>query len=396
LERLPLTPEKIQTSNDSITKAMFALGNMYVTELEDFNGAINTLEELRSRFKQGYDEDQVLFQLYFSYLKTGNSAKAAEMKRLLEQKHAESRFTSIVTKGQDPLSQKPAKEVTKTYEGVYDLFLEGRFEEAKAAKQNADSIYKTNYWSPQLLYIEAMYHIRQREDSVATQVLNTLISQHAGTPIAAKAENLVQVLSRRAQIEEELTKLQIERPVEDTLFVEPMLVTPVLAKTNTNVSNKPKDSVTVKPIIARSNIDSALKKPATLQTVGSVYSFIPDASQYVVVILNKVDVVYVNEAKNAFNRHNKEKFYNQPLESKLVSVNDDIKLLLIGNFTNAQGAIDYIQKTKPIAASQIVPWLKGDKFTFSLISETNLKPVLESKDITTYLQFLEQKLPVKF
>jgi hypothetical protein len=106
--------------------------------------------------------------------------------------------------------------------------------------------------------------------------------------------------------------------------------------------------------------------------------------------------VFVNEAKNAFNRHNKEKFYNQPLESRLVSVNDDIKLLLIGNFTNAQGAIDYIQKTKPIAASQIVPWLKGDKFTFSLISETNLKPVLESKDITTYLQFLEQKLPVKF
>jgi outer membrane protein assembly factor BamD (BamD/ComL family) len=375
---------------------MYALGNIYVNDLEDFNSAIKTLEELRSRFRQGYDEDQVLFLLYYSYMKTGNTAKAAEVKRLLEQKHAESRFTSIISKGEDPLSQKPAKEVTKTYEGIYDLFLEGRFQEALTAKQNADSIYKTNYWSPQLLYIEAVYHIKQRDDSTATQVLTTLISQNAGTPIAVKAENMIQVLSRRAQIEEELTKLQIERPVEDTLFVEPMLVAPEIVKQQANVSNKPKDSISIKPLTARSTIDSALKKPATIQTIGSVYSFIPDASQYVVVILNKVDVVFVNEAKNAFNRHNKEKFYNQPLESKLVSVNDDIKLLLIGNFTNAQGAIDYIQKTKPIAASQIVPWLKGDKFTFSLISEANLKLVLDTKDFNAYQQFLEQKLPVKF
>jgi tetratricopeptide (TPR) repeat protein len=81
LSRLPLTPEKVQASNDSISKAMYVLGNIYVNDLEDFNSAIKTLEELRSRFRQGYDEDQVLFLLYYSYMKTGNTAKAAEVKR---------------------------------------------------------------------------------------------------------------------------------------------------------------------------------------------------------------------------------------------------------------------------------------------------------------------------
>ncbi|HZH02087.1 MAG TPA: hypothetical protein VEY32_13465, partial [Flavisolibacter sp.] len=319
-----------------------------------------------------------------------------EIKRLLLQKHAGSRYATILTTGQDPQSTKPATAVTKTYEGVYDLFLEGKFEEAKQAKKLADSTYQTNYWSPQLLYIEAVYHIRQREDSVATATLNTLIAQNGGTPIADKAQNLVQVLSRRKQIEDELTKLEITRPVEDTLFVEPMPIAPAVVRKDGGILTKPKDSVSVKPVIARSNIDSALKKPATIQTKGSLFSFIPDAPQYVAVVLNKVDAVFINEARNAFNRHNKERFYNQPLETKLISINDDIKLLLIGNFTNAQGAIDYIQKTKPIAASQIVPWLKGDKFTFSLISESNLNAVVETKEFGAYEKFLEQNLPVKF
>jgi lipopolysaccharide biosynthesis regulator YciM len=396
LSRVPLTPERMQASNDSIRSALFELGAIAVNDLEDYSKAVEQLETLRSRFTSGYPEAEALFLLFRSYTKLGNAVKAAEMKRLLQQKHAESRYATIITTGQDPQSQKPATAVTKTYEGVYDLFLEGKFEEAKQAKKLADSTYQTNYWSPQLLYIEAVYHIKQREDSTATATLNTLIAQNGGTPIADKAQNLVQVLSRRKQIEEELAKLEITRPVEDTLYVEPMPIAPAVARKDGGILTKPKDSLSIKPVIARSNVDSALKKPATIQTKGSLFSFIPDAPQYVAVVLNKVDAVFINEARNAFNRHNKERFYNQPLETKLVTINDDIKLLLIGNFTNAQGGIDYIQKTKPIAASQIVPWLKGDKFTFSLISEANLNAVLETKEFSSYEKFLEQNLPVKF
>jgi hypothetical protein len=117
---------------------------------------------------------------------------------------------------------------------------------------------------------------------------------------------------------------------------------------------------------------------------------------FAVIVLNKVDPVFGNEARNAFNRYNKEKFYNLPLEVKQVAINDDIKLLLIGNFTNIQGAVDYVQKTKPVSASQIVPWLKGDKFSFSIITQENLEVVTGTKDFAAYEKFLDQNLPVKF
>jgi hypothetical protein len=241
-----------------------------------------------------------------------------------------------------------------------------------------------------------VYHIRQREDSVAKTVLSKILQQSGGTPLAAKAQNLIDVLGRRAQIEEELTKLQIERPAEDSLFVEPMPVAPAVKKQDVVVSNiKTRDSLITKPLPTKPVMDSVQKKPVITKP-GSLYTYKPDAVYYAVVVLNRVDPVFVNEARNAFNRYTKEKFYSQPLEVKSVAINDEIKFVLIGNFNGATGAVDYVQKTKPIAGGQVVPWLKSDKFTFTIISEENLQALIGAKDFNAYKLFLDQNLPVKF
>ena len=395
LARLPLTPEQLKLSNDSIRNALIALGNIYVNELEDYPAAIEIYEQLRNRFPQYEATEQMLFQLYLSYTKTGNIVKAEEVKKLLLNKYPTGRSAVIVTTGKDPASAKPSTEVTKTYEDIYDLMLEGKFFEAKTAKQQADSIYQTNYWSPQLLYIEAIYHIKQNEDSVATGILKNLIQQNNGTPIASKAENLVQVLSRRGAIEEELQQLEIVRPVEDSLFVEPMPIAAPVQK-NEEVVIKPKDTLTVStPVIKKPIRDTASKKPLPVKT-NSLFTFNPAIQHYAVIVLNKVDVVFGNEARNAFNRYNREKFYSQPLQSNIVIINDDTRLLLIGNFVNAQAAIEYVQKTTPLAGPQIVPWLKADKYSFSILSEENLQSIINTKDFSAYKSFLDKNLPVKF
>ena len=65
-------------------------------------------------------------------------------------------------------------------------------------------------------------------------------------------------------------------------------------------------------------------------------------------------------------------------------------------FPNVQAVIDYLQKAKPVAASEIMPWLKADKYTFTLISADNLKILQEKADLGAYQKFLDQNLPVKF
>ena len=220
---------------------------------------------------------------------------------------------------------------------MYDLFIEGRFTEAQQAKTVADSLYNTTFWSPQLLYIQSVYHIRQREDSIAKGILNILIGQQAGTPMAEKASTLLDVLNRRAEIEAELAALQIERPVEDKVVITPLPKPPVkeaekevakveekkeevaeekqVAVTRTqNVQNDTKSSGNKQAGITdntpKKGVDTIATKDVAQPKGANVYTYAPHTKYYAMVILNKVDVVYGNEAKNALARYHREKYYN--------------------------------------------------------------------------------------
>ncbi len=383
-KKLPLTEDQLKLSNDSIQNAMFELGKLYADGVEDCGAVINIYEQLRSRFPESDKMDEVLFHLYYCYNKTGDVAKATQLKSEMSSKYSNSNFTTIVTTGKDPKA-KTNNEATKTYENIYDLFIEGKFDQAIAQKKIADSLYGENYWTPQLLYIESVYYIKQRNDSTAISNLQKIQNKYPNTPLAAKATTMIDVLGRRKQIEEELTKLQIERPKPEVKKPADTTVTRPHIKTDTAVVKKGNQN--------QLKVDTVAKKTITPPPP---FAFNAEAPHYVIIILNKVDVVFGNEAKNAFTRYNSEKFYNKTFELSTINLDADNKLLVIKPFANAQAAIDYIQQTRPRAASEIVPWLKADKYSFSVISEQNLEILKSSPDLAAYKRFLDQNLPGKF
>jgi hypothetical protein len=112
--------------------------------------------------------------------------------------------------------------------------------------------------------------------------------------------------------------------------------------------------------------------------------------------LNKIDPVFVNEAKNAFIRYNKDTYYNKTFTAELFELNPDNRLLLIAPYKTAQEAIDYIEKTRPKTATEILPWLRGGKYSFSILSNSNFDVLKNTKDIEKYKEFINQQLPGKF
>ena len=435
LNNLPTDPQKLQKSNDSIRNALYNLGMVYLNEMEDYFSAIDAFEQIRAKFPEYPQMNEVLFNLYYAYVKSGDEVKAAQIKKLLTDKYPQSRYAAILQTGKDPaVMNKKSPEMTRDYENVYNMYIEGRFAEAEAAKKLADSIYKTNYWQPQLLYIEAVYHIKQRNDSVAKNVLQTLIAQNAGTPLAQKAQNLISVLNRRKQIEDELNRLQIERPKEDsTANPAPAFATTKPVEKNPvkdSVIKVPiKDSIATKPAVAKTeepeDLGPGLKKDNVIKTTkrngivvsnapsvttgdvtnrpklvqpksNGVFMFDPAAKHSAMIILDKVDPMFVNEAKNAFNRYNQEQYYNQPLQITVASLDSTHQLMLIGDFNNAQEALDYALKAKRLAPNEIIPWLKPEKYSLSIVTTPNLEILQDNKNLTMYRKFLEQNLPGKF
>jgi hypothetical protein len=390
-DNLPITPEKMQVSLDSVQEALLALGKAFIQNIEDCSSGIETLEKLRTRFPAYKKMDEVLFNLYYCYKKNGETTKAAEIKRILTENYGISEFAKILATGINPKINTPQSGPTKIYEEIYDLFIEGKFGEAITRKKEADSVYGKNYWTPQLLYIEAVYYIKQRNDSTAKSVLINIIDNFNNTPIGRKATTLLEVLNRRAQIEEELRNMVITRIPGDTASGKP----PVIVITNPVPK---KDTSAVKPVVINNPPppvkDTSSVKPVVKPNAPFVHS--PGEAHYVILVLNKVDPVFSNEAKNAFIRYHRDNYPNKTFSIDLFELDADNRLLLMAPFSNAADAITYIEQTRPRTANEIIPWLKGGKYSFSILTNGNFDLLKANKDIEAYKAFLNQHFPGKF
>jgi hypothetical protein len=300
------------------------------------------------------------------------------------------------------------------------------------------------------------------------------------TPMADKASSLLDVLGRRRQIEDYLTRLQVTRAKdEDTILNaapdtagqaaanrRPRLVrndSNMLVKEDTSswararakelalanpTREKPavigpaklnvdtgsmrrinmdasqlaslhylRDSLNKAMLKAQSDsaqmarlrqrsdsINNALKKlqadtaqlAAKLRTINSVFTLTPDKPHAVIIVLDKVDPVYVSEAKNAFGRFNLETYYSKGLTTENATLNDSLKLVVISGFPNADDALGYLKTVKPEAPRDIVPWLPAGKYSFLIISNTNLQLLLDNKDMSAYRKFLSAAYPTTF
>lgn len=433
LKTLPLTESAIQKSNDTIQSSLFALGKVFKDKFEDYAEAIQKYEELLNRFPGTPYEEETLFDLHYCYIRLGLPVKAKQYKELLAANFKQSIYNEYIAnpKAVEESKNKLKDDATRSYENIYHLFIEGRFEEALKKKQTADSLYGTLYWPQQLLYIEAVYYIKQRQDNDAIASLQSLIQIDREAPLSKRAENVINVLKRREEIEKYLTELEITRdedgqpvvvreekplpqePVEEEVdpAPEPVAETPAPApvkqeeppakqavKEQIKPADKPKaGEITVKKPDSKPMLDSArFNKPAAPVKAASAFSYNPSEAHYVVLLLNKVDVVYVNEARNAFARYNREAFGNQPIQIAIEILDDDNKMAIMNGFEDANDAIEYMQKTKPVAGAQIVPWLAAGKYSFMVISESNLEVLKTNKQIDLYQNFFQENYPVRF
>jgi len=137
-------------------------------------------------------------------------------------------------------------------------------------------------------------------------------------------------------------------------------------------------------------VDTASKKPVTIP-----FAYNPNTIYSVMVVLNKVDGIFASETKNSFDTYNRRAF-PRPFTYESVILTGEARILLIKAFSNAQAAMDYIQKVKPATPTQILSWLKPEKYSFSIISDANLELLKANPDIDAYKRFLEQNLPGKF
>jgi len=481
MDNLPLTPEKLKKLSDSVEKALYALGRAYQDGITDYRSAANTYENLLEKFPDSHTREETLLNLYYCYRQLGDGANANRILALMKEKFPNSRYTATAINPDSAAQASGSLKVnaTRQYEKIYNSFIEGRFQEALADKRIADSLYGDKYWTPQLLYIESVYHIRNRDDQQAIAILSNIPMKYPRTAMAAKATALIDVLKRRKQIEDYLTKLEVKRASDDDSIVvdntaaaktpdKPRLVrndsnllikedTTQLARARVHLPPAPGvqgqrpaagmpgmdkmkvDTASINRIVMSAgqlarlhkqmdslqaamqkamydsvqmarlrktsdSLQAAMKKlqsdtaqlAARIRSVNSVFSHTPEKPHAVIIVLDKVDPVYVTETRNAYNRYNQENFFSLHLTIDNNAINDSLRLVVFNGFAGADAALDYMQKAKAVAPREVIPWLPANKYSFFIISTANLELLLNNKDWPAYRKFLSAVYPGKF
>ncbi len=393
---IPLTPEMLKASNDTIAFSLHELTRIFREKIGDCESLIKYSEDLLNRYPTSPYTEETLFGLYYCHEKSGNKEKAAFYKDYMTKNFSQSRFLRMIN---DPVTVEKENTLmqtvaTKKYEEIYNSFIEGNFQKALDDKKKADSLYGENFWSPQLLYIESVYYVKTRQDSLAIQTLKNLIALYHESPMSAKAETMIEVLQKRSEIEDYLTKLNVERAKEDSIAIieETVKVKPKeqVEKTGT----RPAEVKTPVKGITRQADTSSFKVPVMEKKMEG-YMFRPADKHMVILLLDKVDIVYVNEARNALNRFNREKYYSTPLEVQNVNLDDNRKMVTISSFANVVDAQDYMDKIRTGAPTELFPWMPKDKYSFFVITPDNLELLKNKKDINEYLKLYKQNFSGK-
>ena len=388
MAELPLSKEKIDTSNVVIAKNLFEAAQIFQNELQDYEQAIALYEDFVKRFPTDFKIPDVYYGLAYCYNKLGSSAKASLYSNLLKTNFAGSDATKVLLNPSLLKKGEKNPEVTARYETVYNMFVEGNFAQAINAKKKADSTYGNNYWSPQLLYIEAVYLIKERQDSAAISVLKNIETLYPTSALQPKATTLISVLQRRNEIEKYLTDLQVTRLTDDQIVIaddkKPAVV---------KAPSKPEVVKMTVPVIVKSVMTDSIKTPSIY--INKSFTLSPEKPHFVAMILDKVDGVYVNEAKNAFARFNKESMATINVSINRDTIDASKSLLLFQPFANAAEALKYFDRIKKAAASE-VSWLQPAKYSFIIISDDNLLLLKTNKDIISYKQLLNTNFGNKF
>ncbi len=372
---IPLTDDKKTKSDNVIIDALFSNGETFSEKLNDYPSAIAAYEELLRRFPKNKHAEQTLFNLSYCYKQVNKKDKELATQQKLELDFSSGNLAKIL---KEKTANSQQDSATRLYASVYDMFLEGKYEEAKTIKNQADSVYKQKYWNPQLSFIESVYYIKQREDSIAINRLSVIAGSNADAQFKEKARTMIDILKKRKQIEEYLSNLDSNGHYDSALARMNILM---------------KDSIAKAKLMQEKERQQVLKIDSSL--IGKPFVNNPNEPHFAVLLLDNVDDVFINETVTSYTKYNKEKLGNASLSVSSLKLNQQYNLILVGTLSNAPNGLSYIDDVKP-QTNKILPWLPSFKYTYSLIGISNLEILKANNNMDKYINFLKHTFPGKF
>jgi len=337
LKDLPFSEEALAESNLAISQALYNLGLIYGEGLNDPPKAIESFEELIERYPDDPNKLRVYYQLYRLNLDNNNPERSDYYKNLITGQYPDSDYARIIL---DPDYFKSladqVSELSVLYENTYLAYERGQYFTVIGYADRAIRTYGDSAdLIPKFLYLKALSVGKvDVVDSMAT-VLKVIISDYASSDVSSMAAELLNYIAR-------------DRPDLGTAAMR----------------GKSKEPEVVFP-----------------------FTFDPSENHLYLLVVKRA-AIKLNAMKVRISDHNKRYYSIRNLTVNSVLLDDVRYMITVGNFENAEEAMDYFERISGDA--YVFGELGTGNFTETVISIKNYPIFYREKDVDLYKKFFEK------
>jgi tetratricopeptide (TPR) repeat protein len=202
MQFIPTTPEKISVSHNRIIEALYAQGNIYREDFEDYKNATKSFEELVARYDTCRYKLPSWYNLYRISLVTDNDPMRDKYRQLILDNYPGSEYARII---QDPTYNKVTREnrkrVDNYYSIVFDLFKDRQYQKVLVRCRKAKAIFADNHIQDKFDMLTAMTvgHL-QPQDSFKL-ALENVIMMHPTSEVSAEAKRILALMKKGIKVD---------------------------------------------------------------------------------------------------------------------------------------------------------------------------------------------------
>lgn len=333
LKDVPTNPDAIKATAEKVEKAMYLLGGLYREKLQSPDLSIDVLEKRESRFAESMTyQPNCWYYLYLSYTELKNQPKAKYYYDKIVAKFPNSTYARVL---QDPnyanLQKEEQKKLQQFYDGTYQAFEKGLYDQVVYRSYQADSLFKaSNTLRPKFALLTAMsMGNMQGKETYITQ-LKDLIAKYNNTPEATRAREMLRLLDSQGNTQ----------TVENT----------------------------------------------TAPKTTFIYE---DAVQHFILVVVKDQSVTLNAAKNSVSDYNTQFNSRDGLNISNIYLGEktDIPVLVIRKFESKEKAMRYIETVEK-NKDKFLP--ANAAYEIYAVTMNNYREIIKQRSVTEYVEFWDK------
>ena len=348
----------------------------FLLQLNDFEKAFSLYRKVIERDIDPISTERALLDLASQYIHDNQKEKSDAIIENVKKKFPNGIYVNKQKEANNKLSK--SKEVLNNYNNAYFLSKIGRWDSlANAHELISQSIQKTK-WNIPYQFIRVKMYAQQRKDSLAINLLDSIVLQNQNELIRERAKNIIAELKNRKKTETYLSKLVNIIPV--SVLIDSTSITATSSNNQDQVNKKSALSINKK-----STIDSnqSLTNNTSIQ-------FTNDSTEdhYMAMIIKGSKEVFVKEAQNALDNLNNDEFKKLGLSVTYVQFNENTYIVWVGPFDNQKESIQYTQKIKPRFQTELISFIPSKQYEIFIFGKTNIMQITSNEDLLKYKDFM--------